>query len=312
MVDRHAVASMKNIHNGDLVASLARRSSIPGQHIAYRESLITGPVVPGEQWIETRATALSQHSGHDLLRVRTEIMEQEQMLDAAADEGEVVLWFEHDLYCLIHLISLLQRFQKGRLSMVWSPEPLSNNDERALYLLFESRMAVLPSMTKTAREVWEAYTAPEPSALNDLLSRDNPDFPFLREGLNLHASRFPSEKNGLGRIEGHALELIAGGIVDFPSLFDQINLRIPRFGFGDTALFQSLLSIAWCAAPLITVTGELPKALFAITPLGEKVLSGEVDHLSINDPDIWFGGTHLTRENVWRWDGVRLSRSAAS
>jgi hypothetical protein len=102
-----------------------------------------------------------------------------------------VLWFEHDLFCLIHLVHLLQRFAAARVSLVWCPIPISENDERALHLLFESRSAVTPSMLKTAAAVWRAYTSSDPTTLNEWLTRDTPDFPFLREGLTLHASRFP-------------------------------------------------------------------------------------------------------------------------
>ena len=306
----HAVAPMIHIHNGDVVAALAKRSNIPGQHVAFRESLVTGPVVPGEAWIETRAHALATRHGQDLLRVRTSVLEQEQMLDAA--HGEVVLWFEHDLYCLIHLAYLLQRFGDARLSVVWCPVPLAENDERSLYLLFESRAAVTPSMIAAGREAWRAYTSPDPTALNALLSRESPDFPFLHEGLRLHASRFPSVRNGLGSIEQQALEIMAAGTNDFGSLFDQIAARVPRFGFGDQEVFVTLQSIAWCAVPLMTITGEPPKAICTITPAGENVLHGEVDNLAVNDPDVWLGGAHLTKENVWRWDGTRLSRSAGS
>lgn len=303
---------MIHLHSGDVVAALARRSGVPGQHIAFRESLVTGPVVPGDEWIETRARALAARYDEDLLRVRTEVLEQEQMLDAAPEGGEIVLWFEHDLYCLVHLLYLLQRFGEARVSVVWSREPLGNDEERDLYLLFESRPAVLPSMIAAARDVWRAYTSPDPTVLNAWLDRDTRDFPFLREGLTLHASRFPSQQNGLGRIESHALELIAGGVGDFGMLFDQISSRVPRLGFGDTEIFQLLRSMATCAVPLLTVAGELPKAIFTITPAGENILRGDVDNVAVNDPDLWLGGAHLTKEDVWRWDGTRLSRSSAS
>ena len=302
---------MIHLHNGDVVAAIAKRSDIPGEHVAYRETLVTGPVVPGETWIETRARWLADR-GENLLRVRTELMEQEQRLDAAPSQGEIVLWFEHDLFCLVHLVHLLQRFDGSRVSLVWCPQPLSENDERALHLLFESRAAVTPSMMKIAREVWSAYTSPDASALNRWLERDAADFPFLREGLTLHASRFPSTRNGLGVIEQHALELIAGGANAWGPLFDQLNSRLPRLGFGDSGIFDILQAMASAAVPLVTINGELPKSIFAITPAGENVLAGEVDDLSVNDPDRWLGGVHLTKENVWRWDGARLSRSAAS
>ena len=304
---------MIHLHNGDVVTAIAKRSDIPGDHVSYRESLISGPVVPGDDWIETRAQALARHYGEDLLRIRTELLEQEQFLDGARERGEeIVLWFEHDLYCLVHLVHLLQRFADARVSVVWCPEPLGNNDERGLHLLFESRAAATPSMLALAREAWSAYTSPDPAVLNTWLARDTPDFPFLREGLTLHASRFPSMRNGLGSIEQQALELIAGGTTDWVSLFDQLNARAPRFGFGDTEVFASLRALANCAVPLVQITGEIPKAIVTITPAGENVLRGEVDDLRVNDPDRWLGGVHLTKENVWRWDGARLSRSPAS
>lgn len=303
---------MIHIHNGDLVAALARRSGIPGEHVAYRESLVMGPVVPGEQWMETRARALAQRYGDDLLRVRTDLLEQEQFLDAAPSQGEIVLWFEHDLFCLVHLVHLLQRFAEARVAVVWCPEPLGHNDERGLDLLFESRAAATPAMLVLARQAWSAYTSPDASALNRSLDRDVADFPFLREGLALHASRFPSTRNGLGSIEQNALELIAGGTTDWLSLFDQLNARMPRLGFGDVEVFAILRLMASAVVPLVSVTGELPKAILTITPAGENVLAGEVDDVRVNDPDRWLGGVHLTKENVWRWDGARLSRSAGS
>jgi hypothetical protein len=303
---------MIHIHNGDVVAAVAKRSQIPGEHVAFRESLVTGPIAPGEEWIETRARTLSTRHGRDLLRVRTEVLEQEQLLDAAGAQGEVVLWFEHDLYCLIHLLYLLQRVGEARISVVWCPKPLAENDERGLHLLFESRSAVTPAMLASARDAWRAYISPDPETLNALIARETADFPFLREGMRLHASRFPSTRNGLGAIEQQALELLAAGTADFAALFDHIAAREPRFGFGDNEVFLTLQSIAWCAVPLMTITGEPPKAVCTITPAGENVLRGEVDNLSVNDPDLWLGGAHLTKENVWRWDGTRLSRFAAS
>jgi len=49
-----------------------------------------------------------------------------------------------------------------------------------------------------------------------------------------------------------------------------------------------------------------PKALFAITPVGGKVLAGEADFLDLNGSDFWLGGAHLTNGKVWRWDGKRI------
>lgn len=301
---------MIHIHNGDVAAALAQRSHIPGEVLPFRESLVTGPVVPGHAWIETRARTLAEAHGVDLLRVRTDLVEQELALEAAREKGEIVLWFEHDLFCLVHLVYLLQRFRDARVSLVWCPVPLTENDEREMMLLFESRAEVTPSMKTIAAEVWRAYTSPDPAALNAWIERDTPDFPFLREGLTLHASRFPSTTNGLGAIEQRALTHIANGFSDFATLFDHLASEVPRFGFGDSEVIRILRTIAWCAVPLLTIAGAPPKAICTLTPAGENVLTGQVDNLAVNDPNVWFGGTHLTRDNVWRFDGTRLSRTA--
>ena len=309
---RHAVATVIHIHNGDVVMLLARRSGIDGEHVAFRESLVTGRVTPGPEWIETRANVLASRYGEDLLRTRTALVEQEQFLDEAPSRGEIVLWFEHDLFCLSHLLYLLDRLAGARLALIWCPTPLGQFDERELHLRFDSRAAVTPMMMNAARNAWRAYTAPEPHELNQLIARETPDFPFLLEGLSLHASRFPSARNGLGVIEQRILTILSAGALEFSALFPQVDTDPPRFGFGDAEVMATLRAMSALAVPLVTISGQPPKAIFTITPAGENVLRGEVDDCAINDVDTWLGGVHLTKENLWRWDGATLNRSPGS
>ncbi len=108
---------MLHIHNGDSVATTARRANLPGRHLPFRESMIAGPVrasLPQHEWIEERARFLADNYGEKLLRVRNELLEQEHAIDEARHEDEVVLWFEHDLFCLVHLLYLLNRLAKSR------------------------------------------------------------------------------------------------------------------------------------------------------------------------------------------------------
>ena len=37
---------------------------------------------------------------------------------------------------------------------------------------------------------------------------------------------------------------------------------------------------------------------------GEQVLRGEADRVDLLGIDRWIGGTHITPDNVWRWDGA--------
>jgi hypothetical protein len=36
---------------------------------------------------------------------------------------------------------------------------------------------------------------------------------------------------------------------------------------------------------------------------GRRVLAGGADHLALNAPSRWIGGTFLTPERTWRWTG---------
>ena len=311
---------MIHIHNGDVVAALAKRAGIPGEHLPFRESFVSGPLPPRAD-LEARARHIAESHGENLLRVRTDLLEQEAALTRAAAEEEVVLWFEHDLYCLAHFLYMLDRFANvKRLTAIWSANPLAHEPEEEIHLMFDSRAAVTPSLLAIGREAWRAFTAPDATALNSFLAFDRADFPFLRDGLRLHASRFPSLRNGLGSIENKLLGLIAPGAIDFATLFPLVDPEPPRFGFGDGEVMRILWRLANRPVPLITITeaeeGAVPpKALFNLTPAAANVINGVVDDVAINEPDHWLGGAHLTRENLWRWDETRKllvrNRSAA-
>jgi len=310
-----------HIHNGDFTAMTARRANIPGRHVAFRETFITGPVRAGltaHEWIEERARFISENYDQNALKTRTELLEQELMLDQARHEDEVVLWFEHDLFCLINFLYILGRLAKARhLSIIWCPDPLGAMDADDLFKVFNSRGAAQPAMLRTAATAWDAYTSDDATALNRFVA-DTTDFAFLREGFLLHASRFPSRRNGLGEVEKRAMEGIAAGATDFLALFTRFDQAPPRFGFGDGEFHRHLQKLASCAIPMITiaeVAGQTPpKALFALTPAGQNVLDGKADFIELNNAGFWLGGAHLTRERMWRWDEQRReiapSRSA--
>src|SRR5882672_6230764 len=167
---------MIHFHNGDVAASLARRAGVPGRHVPFRESLVGGPVQPAlpmHEWVEARALFLSEHHGEKLLRVRNELLEQELALDRAREEEEVVLWFEHDLFCLVHLLYLLTRLSKcRRITLIWCPQPLGLQSEEDLFNLFQSRAAVLPAIMTAASLTWRAYTSDDPTSRNRFLDQD--------------------------------------------------------------------------------------------------------------------------------------------
>ena len=306
--------------NGDSTVITARVADLPGTLVAFRETLATGPIVPSD-WIETRSHFLAQRHDENLLRVRNDLISQEETISRAAEADEVVLWFEHDFFCLANLLYLLTRLEGHRhVTMVWSDRPLGLMRPDELHSIFERRAVVIRRMFTVARAAWEAYASPDPTVLNRFLESEETEFPFLRQGLTLHASRFPSLRNGLGIIENRALELIGNGLSDFLTLFARLSEDVPKSGFGDGEVLNILWHLAHVKVPIITMIGAngaaQPQHKFGITPAGEDVLHEKADFIDLNGADFWLGGAHLTRERMWRWDaGKRAiveSPSAAS
>ena len=301
---------MLHIHNGDVVATGARRANLPGRHLPFREAMIAGPVqgsLPQHDFLEQRARWLADSSDEKLLRVRNGLHEQEQVIDNARNEDEVILWFEHDLFCLVHLVYLLGRLAKNRhLKLVWSPKPLGLVDAQELWDAYNVRTDVPHPMLFLASQAWAAYSSADPTDLNRLIGQPHQrDFPFLAEGLRLHAARFPSTRNGLGEIEKRIMEGIAAGATDFTALFSRFDPTPPLLGVGDGEFLRQLRRLASCAVPMITISeaqGDPPKARYALTPAGQDVLDSKEDFIALNNADLWLGGAHLTHEQLWRWD----------
>src|SRR5262245_37367141 len=101
---------MLHIHNGDSTSETAKKASLPGEHIAWREAMVCGPTpadLPEAEFIDLRAIHLSEAYEAEFEKCQRDLQTQHQALANFANHDEVVLWFEHDLFCQIHLIYLL-------------------------------------------------------------------------------------------------------------------------------------------------------------------------------------------------------------
>lgn len=297
---------MIHIHNGDVTAETARKAGLPGEHVAFREALVGGPVREGDDWIAVRARFLSEAHDNDLLRTSNALFEQEQMLAASKAHDEVILWFEHDLFCLVHLLYVIQRVPVSTTSLIWHDHPIGELKPEELWRLYRRRVGINAEMVAIAREAWRAYTAEDPRGLNAFLANSPREFPFLGEGLSLHAARFPSIRNGLGVVEQRILEFISEGATDFEALFNRFWRAQPRFGFGDSEILRHLRDLSARRIPLATIieAENVRKIAVAITEQGQATLAGAND-IEVNGIDSWLGGVHLTPATLFRWDSQR-------
>ena len=328
---------MLHIHNGDCAANIAKQTALPGEHFAFREALLDGPTpaeFKGAGFLLIRARHLSLTHGVDLKRCSEDLRAQEEKLASFPEHEEVVLWFEHDLFCQIHLIYLLDWFGQKRLgttklSLVCIGEFPRRKNFRGLgeltppefASLFPARQLVTQTQLELATAAWQAYRSSVPTDIEDFLQAEAAALaalPFLAAALGAHLRRFPSTRNGLGRIENCALQLIADGVIRFSDLFAKFGEAEPVYGLGDAQFWIAIRRMMSGREPLIEIEDLadepidierqlltrviVDKAKFKATEVGKAVLRNEAD-LVFTHIDYWLGGVELLgSRNLWRWD----------
>ena len=323
---------MLHVHNGDSAADTARASNLHGEHLAWREALVCGPTPSGlteHAWRDVRGKHLADAYDLKFEDCERNLREQEETLAKFRDHEAVVLWFEHDLFCQVHLVYLLNWFAgyglgKTKLSLVCIGEFPGIEDFRGLgqltveqlASLFPRRREITSAQFDLGARAWSAYSSPDPTAIEALLESDTSALPFLQNALLKHLRRFPSVRNGLGHIENLGLGFIASGHNEFIKLFPKFGKTEPAYGYGDAQFYLELRRLATVPEPLLTMSNaatatamdsaQLRKSSFQITKRGKAVLSGDQDFVRTNGIDLWLGGVHLKgKEAAWRWDDLR-------
>ena len=322
---------MLHIVNGDSTAGILKQSDVKGECLSWRETLVEGPAPQGlsdEDWHTLRAGFLADAYELELKECERELAAQHEALLRFSDHEEVVLWFEHDLFCQINMVYLLSWFSRQplsntRLSLICIGEfpgianfrGLGELTPDQLGGLFAGRREVTDSQLKLAAEVWQAYSSPDPRGIQSLLGRDTSALPFLSGALEKHLARFPSVANGLGLVENRAIELVSRGFTKFGQLFCEFGNLEPAYGLGDSQFWNGLKRMIQVREPLLELrnlaevdqalkTNEFIHASFAITEKGEAVLASADNFIASSGIDLWLGGVHLRdTDDLWQWDG---------
>lgn len=321
---------MLHIHNGDSSAETLKQSALPGEHFAFREALIDGPTparVAGEEWRKLRADHLAEFYEVDLSKTERGLLTQEEKLSSFLEHDEVVLWFEHDLFCQTNLLYLLNWFAdrdlgQTKLSLICIDQfpglpnfrGLGELNVEQMASLCDGRHEVSAKEKELASEAWQAYCSPDPTAIEKLLAADTSVMPFLKPALQLHLERFPFVRNGLGRIQNRGLEFIQSGSHKFIDLFPRFGEAEPVYGLGDAQFWIALRQMSDAPEPLLRVRNgngadhkltpeKIQQSAFEVTETGVAVLKGKADFVELNGVDLWLGGVHLVgRRDLWRWD----------
>lgn len=304
---------MLHITNGDAAGDKLRASGVGGTVLCWRDVLHDGPVPAGLPLTElsaVRARFIAGHGWGDHDGIAREFAERDAALAGCRSHGEVVLWFEHDLYDQLQLIQLLDWFAENgrpRLTLVCGAEYLGNSQPARLAERFTQRSPVTTEQLALGAAAWNAFRSPDPTALTRLLEDDTLELPYLADALARHLAQFPSTANGLSRSEQQALEVIAAGAGTLRDAYlgSHQALEDPIW-LGDSSFVGYMEDLATGQHPLVEIgpgaPGDIHRTV-ALADAGRAVLDGREDRVRLNGIDRWLGGVHLHgREAAWRWD----------
>lgn len=166
-----------------------------------------------------------------------------------------------------------------------------------------------------AGRAFGALRAETPEAWRRLLDLDLAPLPFLRASVSRMLEELPGP-DGLSRTERQMLAALRRGAPTKPppALFVAAQRQERAVFMGDWSFWGLLDGLCLAERPLVKGLDGAPfigesgmdqayfQSVLRLTPLGEEVVAGRADRAAHNTIDRWWGGTHLTKDALWRFD----------
>ena len=318
-----ATPTLLHVTNGESAGNTLRQTGLGGAVMSWNDVLHEGPVqaVARAKLLRERAAFLSE-CGWGSRRAVLSALERrdEQFLEALRAGAHVVLWFEHDLYDQLQLIDALALAHDvgaaPELIVVDSYLGTLTADELANLLAARADTAA----ARGARAgVFGMGRVPRARSARARGARRRTTRPSCRSSLRRSRrllEELPAPGDGLSGTERRALQVDRRRRRDADRRRSSPSQTLEDAVFlGDAWFFRTLTGLG----PLVETSDGAPLPappplsdgnVFARLPIrltrdGERVLAGKADRIDLVPVDRWLGGTHVTQENLWRWDAAK-------
>lgn len=312
------------ITSGDCAAEVLRTAGLGEAILPWQDILFEGPVPATASIAEltrVRAAYLAgayAEPGRDPL---TELQARDAKLACHREFDKVTLWFEHDLSDQLQLVQILDFFARetrprGTLYLVHADRLLNEIPAAQLLQMGKDVKPLRTPRLRQAMEAWAAFRQSSPLDWSLLLFRERRELRHLWRSVLEMLGELPCIGTGLTWSEAEAMRLVRSGTRRVADLFAAF-IALPRPAFmGDWSFYRMIDRLALGSSPLLSGLHPAPfrpampvaeqqdylQSELSLTPLGERVLGGHEDYVRHTAIDRWWGGTHLTNDNLWRWD----------
>jgi len=256
------------------------------------------------------------------------------LIEFCARYDAIDLWIDPgpngqlQLVCLLHYLSP-HREITSKLTLLQADSRIAEHWPEELAKWRLPAIKIGSDHLQLASKAWPAFGAPTPQHWFGLLEKDLSVLPRLRQAVVELLEELPGHATGLGVTELWLLELIREGCVHPPDLFGSyFQQHEKRHVYGYWEVGALLDGLAHCPEPAVAGLEEGPftmemhddrsrrqrydKSKLSLTQLGEAILAGHDDFSRHNPIRRWWGGTELTNDRLWRWDGAKRALIAPS
>tara|TARA_R110001632_G_scaffold55094_2_gene134909 strand:- start:13197 stop:14141 length:945 start_codon:yes stop_codon:yes gene_type:complete len=292
-------SSILHITNGDSTTNYLKSLQIKGEYITWREMLCEGKTsidVGSETFWKTRFEFLKSSYKITKKTFIDYTLKEYRNLCQKKNQQEIVLWFEHDLFCQINMIALLSWLKKYRsgekISLVCSGDVIGSEKRLGLSQLnkeqinthYQNRVELTQDDIEYADYIWQLYCSDSPLRLETVYNF-NPMSPFvyLTDAIAMHLKRFPSIENGLNSVENYIIQTAnASHPTSKNDLVSTLLKNQEVYGFGDLQYLQKI---------------DRLKTLFTsfnpvkLSRKGKKVLDNQLNlYRDLRDESAYLGG----------------------
>lgn len=250
-------SSVLHITNGDSTTNYLKSLQFEGEFITWREMLCEGKTsidVGSEDFWKTRFEFLKSSYKVTKKTFIDFTLKEYRNLCQKKDQQEIVLWFEHDLFCQINMIAIvswIKRFKKGeKVSLICSGDVKGSKKRLGLCELnktqiqqhYKNRVELTQDDIEYADYIWQLYCSDSPLRL-ETVHKFNPMSPFnyLSEAIEMHLKRFPSIENGLNSVENYIVQTAhKTNPTSKHQLVGNLLSNQEVYGFGDLQYFQKI------------------------------------------------------------------------
>lgn len=230
---------------GDAQVEEFHKTGLDGEVIVFREALISGPLEASDlnEFWEQRARFILTEYGEDEIDYQEKVASEISRLVEVAEDDEVNLWFEYELFCSVNMwfgLSLLA--DSG--ATIYRVEPIgldevtrwdgfahfTADDLRASHQL---RSQFTPDDISLGADLWKAYSTGDEASLRDLAAYQSPCFPYLREVV---AAALEQDIEPVEVVRA----ISRNGIVEFDKIFAEFKKRAGVYGYGDVQVRRLL------------------------------------------------------------------------